>query len=99
MIDQNSFCFPQDPEKLEKRKKEIFKRVFRPNFHENILDQIGRMKLSAALIGSTMAVDRPEPVTETGTEPEGTKRPFKNIHIKDDMFYSPAHLNHLERQV
>ena len=62
------------------------------------LDQIGRMKLSAALIGSTMAVDRPEPITE-GAEPEGTKLPFKNIHIKDDMFYSPAHLNHLERQV
>ena len=76
----------------------IISALLRPNLHGNILDQIGRMKLSAALIGSTMAVDRPEPITE-GAEPEGTKRPFKNIHIKDDMYYSPAHLNHLERQV
>ena len=59
------------------------------------------MKLSAALIGSTMAVDRPQPSTEpvNAPEPEGTKKPFKNIHVKDDMFYSPAHLNHLENQV
>ena len=57
------------------------------------------MKLSAALIGSTMAVDRPEPVTFDPTnEPVGTKRPDKNIHIKDDMFYSPSHLAHLDRQ-
>lgn len=59
------------------------------------------MKLSAALIGSTMAVDRPQPSTGlvNAPEPEGTKKPFKNIHVKDDMFYSPAHLNHLEKQV
>ena len=60
------------------------------------------MKLSAALIGSTMAVDRPQPVEASVDfldEPVGTKRPHKNIHIKDDMYYSPSHLQHLERQV
>ena len=78
---------------------------FLKNIEENkmklyILDHIGRMKLSAALIGSTMAVDRPEPVTyDPANPPVGTKRPHKNIHIKDDMYYSPSHLQHLERQV
>ena len=67
----------------------------------NFLDQIGRMKLSAALIGSTMAVDHPQPSSAPvdPVEAQGTKKPFKNIHVKDDMYYSPSHLNHLERQV
>ena len=59
------------------------------------------MKLSAALIGSTMAVDHPQPSSAPvdPVEAQGTKKPFKNIHVKDDMYYSPSHLNHLERQV